>query len=130
MKQNTPTLGPCSCKRGQQRDNCPQCEGTGQRIDFAAIRARNRRPAEKRLTMLEMGEADIETAQRIAERLGFTQHAYTSTSDVIGLFCLPDHAQHRHGCVVKTKEFGFMFVADLEDMQLHDIHEEQNAVNA
>ena len=40
-KSNVPTLGPCTCKRGQQRDNCPQCEGTGQRIDFAAIRARN-----------------------------------------------------------------------------------------
>ncbi len=32
---------PCSCKPGQQRDNCPQCEGTGQQIDFAAIRAKN-----------------------------------------------------------------------------------------
>lgn len=30
----------CSCKPGQQRDNCPQCEGTGMRIDFAAIRSR------------------------------------------------------------------------------------------
>lgn len=30
----------CGCKPGQQRDNCPACEGTGQRIDFAAIRAR------------------------------------------------------------------------------------------
>jgi hypothetical protein len=29
----------CSCKRGQQRDNCPNCEGTGQVIDFVAIRA-------------------------------------------------------------------------------------------
>jgi hypothetical protein len=28
----------CHCKRGQQRDNCPDCEGTGQRIDFAKIR--------------------------------------------------------------------------------------------
>lgn len=35
----TNTLGPCSCKRGQQRDNCPACEGTGYAIDFAAIRA-------------------------------------------------------------------------------------------
>ena len=26
---------PCTCKRGQQRDNCPQCEGTGMQIDFA-----------------------------------------------------------------------------------------------
>ena len=31
---------PCTCRRGTQRDNCPACEGTGQRIDFAAIRAR------------------------------------------------------------------------------------------
>lgn len=31
---------PCSCRRGVERDNCPQCEGTGQRIDFAAIRKR------------------------------------------------------------------------------------------
>jgi hypothetical protein len=28
----------CTCKPGKSRDNCPQCEGTGQRIDFAAIR--------------------------------------------------------------------------------------------
>lgn len=34
------TGAPCSCRRGQQRDNCPACEGTGMRIDFAAIRAR------------------------------------------------------------------------------------------
>lgn len=32
---------PCHCKRGVQRDNCPDCEGTGQRINFAAIRALN-----------------------------------------------------------------------------------------
>jgi hypothetical protein len=30
----------CSCKPGIARDNCPACEGTGWRIDFAAIRAR------------------------------------------------------------------------------------------
>lgn len=29
---------PCTCRRGVQRDNCPACEGTGQRIDFAKIR--------------------------------------------------------------------------------------------
>jgi hypothetical protein len=28
----------CFCRRGVQRDNCVTCEGTGQRIDFAAIR--------------------------------------------------------------------------------------------
>jgi len=35
------TGAPCGCRRGVQRDNCPECEGTGQRIDFAAIRARH-----------------------------------------------------------------------------------------
>ena len=28
----------CTCRRGVERDNCPACEGTGQRIDFQAIR--------------------------------------------------------------------------------------------
>lgn len=31
----------CGCRPGIERDNCPQCEGTGQRIDFAAIRSRH-----------------------------------------------------------------------------------------
>jgi ATP-dependent protease HslVU (ClpYQ) ATPase subunit len=31
----------CGCRQGVQRDNCPLCEGTGQIIDFAAIRARD-----------------------------------------------------------------------------------------
>lgn len=29
----------CGCKRGQSRDNCPACEGTGWMIDFARVRA-------------------------------------------------------------------------------------------
>ena len=33
----------CGCKRGVQRDNCPNCEGTGWVIDFATIRARSGR---------------------------------------------------------------------------------------
>jgi hypothetical protein len=35
----------CSCKPGVQRDNCPDCEGTGWRIDFRAIRARTKTTA-------------------------------------------------------------------------------------
>lgn len=34
----------CHCKRGQHRDNCPDCEGTGMRIDFRAIRERSAKP--------------------------------------------------------------------------------------
>ena len=29
----------CGCRPGVERDNCSRCEGTGQVIDFAAIRA-------------------------------------------------------------------------------------------
>lgn len=32
----------CGCRRGVQRDNCPNCEGTGRVVDFRAIR--NRKP--------------------------------------------------------------------------------------
>ncbi len=40
MNTNTqPKTGqPCTCKPGRERDNCPNCEGTGWRIDFQAIR--------------------------------------------------------------------------------------------
>jgi hypothetical protein len=39
MTYQPKTGKPCGCRRGIERDNCPACEGTGQRIDFAAIRA-------------------------------------------------------------------------------------------
>ena len=42
---NPKTGEKCSCKRGVQRDNCPSCEGTGRRIDFAAIRKKADRDA-------------------------------------------------------------------------------------
>lgn len=73
------------------------------------------------ITQLEMMERDIETAEKVAKRLGFTQTAYTSTSALWGLFCLPDRATQRHGCIIKTAEFGLMFVADLEDMLMEDL---------
>ena len=50
----------CHCKRGQQRDNCPDCEGTGQRVDFKAIR--ERQSTRKRLEYLR---AEIK-AERIS----------------------------------------------------------------
>jgi hypothetical protein len=48
MRSYQPKTGQrCYCKPGQQRDNCPACEGTGWRIDFAAIRARTLTPPNK-----------------------------------------------------------------------------------
>ena len=73
------------------------------------------------LTQLEFEETDFPIAEKIAQRLGFTQTAYTSTSGLWGLFCLPDRANQRHGCIIKTRQFGFLFVADLEDMLMKDL---------
>lgn len=40
MSYQPKTGSRCTCKPGGQRDNCPQCEGTGMQIDFKAIRER------------------------------------------------------------------------------------------
>ncbi len=40
MSYQPKTGEPCNCRKGVQRDNCPECEGTGMRIDFRAIRER------------------------------------------------------------------------------------------
>lgn len=70
------------------------------------------------LTQLEMTEEDIVIAQRIARALGYTQTAYTSTSALWGLFCLRDRASQRAGAIIRTRELGFVFVQDVEDLNL------------
>lgn len=79
------------------------------------------------ITQVEMSEADIELAERCAARLGYTQTAYTSSSSLWGLFCLRDSANDRKPacCFIKTAEFGLLRVSDLEDLQLHDLADEQ-----
>lgn len=72
------------------------------------------------ITQLELSESDFPIAEKVARRLGYTQTAYTSTSALWGLFCLPDGASQRSGCIIKTKEFGLMFVQDLEDLHLNE----------
>lgn len=37
-----PTRGQCHCKRGLERDNCANCEGTGVAIDWEAFHASKR----------------------------------------------------------------------------------------
>ncbi len=78
------------------------------------------------ITPLEMDDHDIERAERIAKALGYEQTAYTSTSALWGLFCLPENPATwrgpvtalRGGCVIKTEQFGLLFVQDMEDLQL------------
>lgn len=68
------------------------------------------------ITQLEFDESDFPIAEKLAKKLGYTQTAYTSTSAMWGLFCLRDRATQRAGCIIKTKEFGFLFVSDMEDL--------------
>lgn len=68
------------------------------------------------LTMVEFTDDDFILAERMAKRLGFTQTAYTTTSALWGLFCLPDRAAQRRGCIVKTRELGLLYVQDAEDL--------------
>lgn len=84
------------------------------------------------LKEVEMTQAEIELCERAAAKLGYTQTAYTSTSELWGLFCLRDSANDRKpaGCFIKTANLGILFVADLEDWQLHDLAEEGRKMNA
>jgi len=75
------------------------------------------------ISQIEFQDSDFPIAEEIARRLGYTQTAYTSTSGLWGLFCLRDRSTQKAGCVIKTKEFGFMFVQNLGDMNMFDLDE-------
>ena len=74
------------------------------------------------ITPLEFNESDHDQAETLAKALGYEQTAYTSTSALWGLFCLPENPRThngqvtRGGCIIKTKQFGLMFVQDAEDI--------------
>jgi hypothetical protein len=79
------------------------------------------------LTQIDYGfdSDDIDKAERIARSLGYEQFAYTSTSALWGLFCLPENPatakrgqRTTAGCIIKTRELGFLFVQDGEDLNL------------
>lgn len=70
------------------------------------------------ITQVEMTEKDIEDAEKIAKRLGYTQTAYTSSSALWGLFCLRERASQRAGCIIKTAELGLLFVQDIEALNM------------
>lgn len=77
-----------------------------------------------------MSDVDLAFAEKIATRKGYTQTAYTSSSALIGLYCLRDSASdHKpNACVIKTQECGFLMVSGVEDMGLHDLCAEEMAL--
>jgi hypothetical protein len=79
------------------------------------------------LTQQEFRDADFPEAEAIASALGYKQTAYTSTSALVGLYCLPEAPwaplynqtpRTQGGCIIKTQELGFLFVQDGEDRGL------------
>lgn len=79
------------------------------------------------LTQVEFAAEDFDKAERLAKALGFEQTAYTSTSALWGLYCLPENQTnvgpwrrskppYAGGCIVKTRELGFLFVQTDEDI--------------
>lgn len=80
------------------------------------------------LKEIEFRDNDLFKAEMIAKKLGYTQTAYTSSSALIGLFCLKDKAGDKAGCIIKTEELGFLFVADGEDLNLGYMFEDVKEV--
>jgi len=93
----------------------------------------NNRPQPPALTPIEFADVDHDRAEEIARRLGYEQTAYTSSSALWGLFCLPENPANNphswrvaesgrfkppfvHGCVIKLKEFGLVFVQTADDL--------------
>lgn len=78
--------------------------------------------ADLNLTQQEFTRADHQASHRIARALGYSQFAYTSTSALIGLFCMAENPEHvpdgprQPRAIIKTKELGFLVVQDLEDL--------------
>lgn len=152
-------------ERFKRLNNAPCGEPTHASWGEPAFDEMNTTPT---ITQLEMSSDDIELAERIASKLGYSQTAYTSTSQLWGLYCLHDNPAYSggyhafvnrdetkfdsncrecggkcrdsvhnlrlnyqiKGCVIKTAELGFLFVVDLEDLQLHDLAEQERQVVA
>jgi len=74
------------------------------------------------ITPLEFTEEDFPLAEKLAKALRYQQTAYTSTSALWGLFCLPENHEHAKGpihggCIIKTKEFGLVFFQLAEEIE-------------
>lgn len=62
----------CHCRSGIQRDNCTACEGTGWRIDFAAIRAKRLWEVKEGTSRATVRADDHSSALARASEIGFS----------------------------------------------------------
>ncbi len=70
---------------------------------------------------LPFTDNDFETAEEIALQLGRRETAYSSTSDVIGLYCAKRFSADKQITIIKTAEIGWLAVSTLEDLNLFDL---------
>lgn len=76
------------------------------------------------ITQLEFNQSDFRKAKAMADALGYEQQAYTSTSGLWGLFCLPENPERPEnkgkpihgGTIIKTAEFGLIFIQLAEEI--------------
>lgn len=69
------------------------------------------------LTMLEFStDEDFATAEHLCRKLGYVDSwAYTASSYVPGLYCLPMRPTQTQKIVVKTAELGFIVIEETEE---------------
>lgn len=113
----------CRMEAGSDKVRNDDAEKIVERFNSFEDRPQNN----SQLTQLEMTGSDLDFAQKMAKRMHFTQTSYNSTSQLIGLFCLPNSRDHKHGCIIKTRELGFLFVADCDDLCFHDLANEERS---
>ena len=75
----------------------------------------------KKIEMIEFNGEDIKQANLIAKKLNYKATAYTSGSALIGLFCWNYTKGSLRGCIIKTEQLGFLFVQDMEDLNLKEL---------
>lgn len=69
------------------------------------------------ITMLEFStDEDFAKAKRICSAQGYRDSwAYTTSSDIPGMYCIPIRPGQPEKVVVKTREFGFVVMQVIED---------------
>tara|TARA_R110000868_G_C10591080_1_gene739582 strand:+ start:142 stop:357 length:216 start_codon:yes stop_codon:yes gene_type:complete len=68
------------------------------------------------LTLLEFSPDDFAPAHALCAKLGYgTSYAYTTSSEIPGLYCLPLRANQNTTVICKTAEFGLIAVQTFED---------------
>jgi hypothetical protein len=68
------------------------------------------------LTLLDFAPEDFDPAHALCAKLGYgTSYAYTTSSDIPGLYCLPLRPTQNTTVICKTAEFGLIALQTFED---------------